>query len=193
MEEEKKTDDLLATAAQRGDKAAEEELLRRYAGLVRAAARQYFLRGGETEDLIQEGMIGLYGAIRDYSKEKNSSFKNFAYVCVEHRILDAVRTSAKKGNAPLNTSVPLFAAEGVEAGDNPLDRMIRIENHREFIRKMTGALSDLEYRVMTMYIDGFSVSEICEATGKSSKSVDNAVQRGKKKLSESFVGRGERK
>lgn len=186
MEEERKTDDVLAIAAQRGDKAAEEELLRRYAASVRAAARQYFLRGGDTEDLIQEGMIGLYGAIRDYRAEKNGAFGSFAYVCVEHRILDAVRSFAKKANAPLNTSVPLVAAEDVAAGDDPLDTMIRLENNREFIRKMTGVLSDLEYRVMTMYIDGFSVSEICEATGKTYKSVDNAVQRSKKKLLRSF-------
>ncbi len=186
MAEETREDDSLAKAAQKGDKTAEEELLRRYAGLVRAAARQYFLQGGETEDLIQEGMIGLYGAIRDFKKEKNGSFKNFAYVCVTHRILDAVRSSAKKRNSPLNSSVPLFAAEGVIFEDDPLDRMIRVENNREFIGKMTGVLSDLEYRVMTMYVDGFSVSEICEATGKTPKSVDNALQRSKKKLTGSF-------
>lgn len=180
------TDDMLAKAAQRGDKAAEEELLHRYANLVRAAARRYFLQGGETEDLIQEGMIGLYSAIRDYKAEKNGSFASFACVCVSHRILDAVRSSAKKRNLPLNTSVPLLAAEGVAAADDPLDRMIRLENNREFIGKMTGVLSDLEYRVTTMYVDGFSVSEICEATGKSGKSVDNALQRSKKKLTQSF-------
>ncbi|MDD6995599.1 MAG: sigma-70 family RNA polymerase sigma factor [Candidatus Borkfalkiaceae bacterium] len=180
------TDDMLAKAAQRGDKAAEEELLHRYANLVRAAARRYFLQGGETEDLIQEGMIGLYSAIRDYKAEKNCSFASFACVCVSHRILDAVRSSAKKRNLPLNTSVPLLAAEGVAATDDPLDRMIRLENNREFIVKMTGVLSDLEYRVTTMYVDGFSVSEICEATGKTVKSVDNALQRSKKKLTQSF-------
>ena len=145
-----------------------------------------YLIGGETDDLIQEGMIGLYGAIRDFKKEKNGSFKNFAYVCVTHRILDAVRSSAKKRNSPLNSSVPLFAAEGVIFEDDPLDRMIRVENNREFIGKMTGVLSDLEYRVTTMYGDGFSVSEICEATGKTPKSVDNALQRSKKKLTGSF-------
>ena len=176
----------LARLAQRGDKAAEETLLQRYAPLVRSAARRYFLQGGETEDLIQEGMIGLYSAIRDYRAEKNGSFSSFAYVCISHRILDAVRTSLKKRNQPLNTSVPLLAAEGVASGNDPLESMIRIENNREFIGKMTGVLSDLEYRVVTMYVDGFSVSEICEATGKSAKGVDNALQRSKKKITQSF-------
>lgn len=176
----------LAQLAQRGDKAAEEELLHKYAPLVRSAARRYFLQGGETEDLIQEGMIGLYSAIRDYRAEKNGSFSSFAYVCISHRILDAVRTSLKKRNQPLNTSVPLLAAEGVASESDPLESMIRIENNREFIGKMTGVLSDLEYRVVTMYVDGFSVSEICEATGKSAKGVDNALQRSKKKITQSF-------
>lgn len=176
----------LAQLAQRGDKAAEEELLHKYAPLVRSAARRYFLQGGETEDLIQEGMIGLYSAIRDYRAEKNGSFSSFAYVCISHRILDAVRTSLKKRNQPLNTSVPLLAAEGVASENDPLESMIRIENNREFIGKMTGVLSDLEYRVVTMYVDGFSVSEICEATGKSAKGVDNALQRSKKKITQSF-------
>lgn len=176
----------LVQLAQRGDKAAEEELLHKYAPLVRSAARRYFLQGGETEDLIQEGMIGLYSAIRDYRAEKNGSFSSFAYVCISHRILDAVRTSLKKRNQPLNTSVPLLAAEGVASENDPLESMIRIENNREFIGKMTGVLSDLEYRVVTMYVDGFSVSEICEATGKSAKGVDNALQRSKKKITQSF-------
>ncbi len=175
-----------AQRAQSGDKAAEEELLHKYAPLVRSAARRYFLQGGETEDLIQEGMIGLYSAIRDYRAEKNGAFSSFAYVCISHRILDAVRTSLKKRNQPLNTSVPLLAAAGVASENDPLESMIRIENNREFIGRMTGVLSDLEYRVVTMYVDGFSVSEICEATGKSAKGVDNALQRSKKKIIQSF-------
>ena len=182
----KNAEDKLAKAAQKGDKAAEEKLLNRYAPLVRSAARRYFLQGGETEDLIQEGMIGLYSAIRDYVPEKNGSFSSFAYVCISHRILDAVRTSLKKRNQPLNTSVPLLAAEGVASENDPLESMIRLENNREFAGKMSGVLSDLEFRVVTMYVDGFSVSEICEATGKSVKSVDNALQRSKKKITQSF-------
>ena len=178
----KNAEDKLAKAAQKGDKAAEEKLLNRYAPLVRSAARRYFLQGGETEDLIQEGMIGLYSAIRDYVPEKNGSFSSFAYVCISHRILDAVRTSLKKRNQPLNTSVPLLAAEGVASESDPLESMIRLENNREFAGKMSGVLSDIEFRVVTMYVDGFSVSEICEATGKSVKSVDNALQLRNKKI-----------
>ncbi|MBR2341764.1 MAG: sigma-70 family RNA polymerase sigma factor [Clostridia bacterium] len=174
-------DEILVSKAQAGDKQSMEELLLRYAVLVRGRARGFFLVGGETEDLIQEGMIGLYHAISDY-KEENSTFKTFAYLCITRRILDAVKAAARKKNVPLNGYVSLFDADESLALENPETELIRGEDKREFLQKMSRELSDFEFRVTVMYMDGMSCSEICEATGKTAKSVDNAIQRSKKKL-----------
>ncbi len=174
-------DEILVERAQAGDKQSMEELLLRYAGLVRGRARGFFLVGGETEDLIQEGMIGLYRAISDY-KSENSTFKTFAYLCITRRILDAVKASARKKNVPLNGYVSLFDADEAFAPENPETELIRGEDKREFLQKMSRVLSDFEFRVTVMYMDGMACSEICEATGKPAKSVDNAIQRSKKKL-----------
>ena len=184
----KKSDEELVALAQNGDKQAVEELLIRHAGLVRGCARGFFLIGGETEDLIQEGMIGLYGAIGDYRpSETASSFKNFAHLCISRRIIDAVKASARKKNAPLNdaTSIGVVSAEKeMAASFNPEDLLILRDDRREFRQKISGVLSDFEFKVTTMYMDGMSCAEICEATGKPGKSVDNALQRSKKKLQE---------
>ena len=184
----KKSDEELVVLAQNGDKQAMEELLIRHAGLVRGCARGFFLIGGETEDLIQEGMIGLYGAIGDYRQgETASSFKNFAYLCISRRIIDAVKSSARKKNSPLNDATPIgvvSADKEFAAHFNPEDLLILRDDRREFRQKISGVLSDFEFKVTTMYMDGMSCAEICEATGKTAKSVDNALQRSKKKLQE---------
>jgi RNA polymerase sporulation-specific sigma factor len=183
----KKTDEELVLLAQNGDKQAMEELLLRHAGLVRGCARGFFLIGGETEDLIQEGMIALYGAIGDYQTgETASSFKNFAYLCISRRIIDAVKASARKKNSPLNNAEPINVEEleNVSTILNPEDALILQDDKREFRQKMSGVLSDFEFKVTTMYMDGMSCAEICKATGKTAKSVDNALQRSKRKLQE---------
>ena len=184
----KKSDEELVALAQNGDKQAMEELLLRHAGLVRGCARGFFLIGGETEDLIQEGMIGLYGAIGDYREgETASSFKNFACLCISRRIIDAVKASARKKNAPLNDATPIGIVDdgkGLSAHFNPEDLLILRDDRREFRQKISGVLSDFEFKVTTMYMDGMTCAEICEATGKTAKSVDNALQRSKKKLQE---------
>ena len=153
-----------------------------------AVARGFFLIGGETEDLIQEGMIGLYGAIGDYRQgETASSFKNFAYLCISRRIIDAVKASARKKNAPLNDATPIGVVspeKETAAYFNPEDLLILRDDRREFRQKISGVLSDFEFKVTTMYMDGMSCTEICEATGRPAKSVDNALQRSKKKLQE---------
>lgn len=180
------TDEELVLRAQNGDKQATEELLLRYANLVRARARGYFLMGGETEDLIQEGMIGLYLAINDYKCSTSStSFKNFAHLCVSRKIIDALKKSASKKNKPLNDSVPESVAElWAFTGPDPEESVILSDDQKEFKRKMSGVLSDFEFKIVVMYIDGMTCAQICEATGKSPKSVDNAIQRSKKKLQE---------
>ncbi len=178
----KKTDEELVALSQGGDGLATEEILIRYAGLVRSLARGFFMVGGETEDLIQEGMFGLYGAIVNYRKESQNSFKAFARLCVSRRIMDAVRSAASKKNAPLNGYVAL--TDWLWHGEpfSVEDQLILSDEKREFKQKMSKALSDFEFKLMMMYMEGMSCAEICEATGKTAKSVDNAVQRSKKKL-----------
>lgn len=181
----KSSDEELVALAQGGDNQAMEELLRRHAGIVRSSARGFFLPGGETEDLIQEGMIGLYQAIGDYQiQEKSSSFKNFAYLCVSRKIIDAVKSAARKKNEPLNAGVFLGDAEWMfgEAHLSPEELLIVSDERKELKQKMSRVLSDFEFKITTMYVDGMTCAEICEATGKSAKSVDNAIQRSKRKL-----------
>ena len=181
------SDEQLAKAAQADDKQAMEALLLRYAGAVRSIARGYFLVGGDTEDLIQEGMIGLYNAINDY-EEGSSRFKTFAHLCITRRILDAVKASGRQKNQPLNNYVSLFDEQlGALTQDDPLSEMIHREDGEEFFRTMNEVLSDLEFRILMMYMKGMSTADICKLTKKNEKSVDNALQRSKKKLQKAFV------
>ncbi len=182
-EKNKLSDEQLVQKAQSGDNQATEKILLRYSDVVRGRARRFFLVGGETEDLIQEGMIGLYKAIGDYKLGETSlSFKNFAHLCISRRLIDAVKSSARKKNVPLNNYVSLFSGEYEDVTKNPEDELIQSESRKEFMQEMSKELSDFEFRVIVMYIDGMSCLEICQATGKSEKSVDNAIQRSKKKL-----------
>ena len=186
----KKSDEELVALSQNGDKQATEELLLRHAGLVRGCARGFFLIGGETEDLIQEGMIGLYSAIGEYQQgESASSFKNFAYLCVSRKIIDAVKSAARKKNEPLNAGVFLGDAEWLlgQSPVSPEELLIISDERKELKQKMSRALSDFEFKITTMYVDGMSCAEICEATGKSAKSVDNAIQRSKRKLQQLLI------
>ena len=179
----KQSDESLVELSQNGDKQATELLLLRHSGLVRGCARRFFLVGGETEDLIQEGMIGLYNAIGDYrKKEDGRSFKNFAYLCVSRRIIDAVKSTARKKNAALNFSVSTEDGDWATDELSPEDMLILNDDKREFQQKMSKVLSDFEFKIISMYIEGMTCAEICAATGKSAKSVDNSIQRSKKKL-----------
>lgn len=182
-DEIKKSDEELVSLYQNGDRQALDELMLRHSGLVRSCARGFFLVGGETEDLIQEGMIGLYHAIQDYKRgEDSSSFKNFAYLCVSRRIIDAVRSATNKKNAPAQYFLSALPYETAGSGFNPEDLLILDDERKEFRQKMSKALSDFEFKVTTMYVEGMSSREICDATGKTAKSVDNALQRSKRKL-----------
>ena len=178
------SDESLALAAQQGDKAAAEELLRRYKNVVRGVARSFFLAGGDAEDLAQEGMIGLYRAVTDF-KEGGLSFKNFAYLCIQRRIIGAVRSAARLKNAPLNRAVPLppeNEAEGaLYAAEDPEALLIGDEERSEFLARLRGALSPAEYRALTLYMEGLSIAEIAAREGRTEKSAENAVQRAKRK------------
>ena len=171
--------------AQKGDALATDELMLRYNRAVLARARQFFLAGGETEDLVQEGMMGLFNAVHDYKREMGKSFKNFAYLCVTRRIYDAIGKMTAKKNAVLTESVPLFdkkVLEMLDEGQSPEESVIDSEAHEEFEIKLMKLLSDFEYRVLKMYMVGMTYTQICEATKKPFKSVDNALVRAKKKL-----------
>lgn len=183
-----RTDEALVRLARAGDKQAEEELLLRYGGMVRRRARRFFLKGGETEDLIQEGMMGLLRAVGSYDAEKENgrSFKNYADLCIRRSIIDAIRRTSGKKVVPSNALLPLESAEGESVRFDPDDGLIEEEDEKELFRSVSRILTDFEFRVFRLYRDGCSYQEICEATGKSAKSVDNALQRAKKKLQKRF-------
>lgn len=190
QEWENEKDEILVQRSQDGNSAATEILLRRYMNMVRARARSFFLVGGETDDLVQEGMIGLYGAIGDFKRDSGKSFKNFAYLCVTRHILDAIKHSIRRKNGPLNNSVSLFdpGLSDFPEEETPEDSLLLDESRAEFRIKLMKELSDFEFRVVTMYLEGMSYHSICEETGKDEKSVDNALVRSKKKLQRAFLG-----
>lgn len=174
------TDEELAAAAQRGSEEAVTELLERYKNAVRSVARSFFLEGGETEDLVQEGMIGLYAAIRSYRSDGGMRFRNYAWLCIRRRIGDAVRAASRKKHIPLNTYVSLDTEEGTE--DDPESLLITGEEGRELSERIREKLSPSERRALKLYADGLRADEIAEREGKNVKSVENAIHRAKKKV-----------
>lgn len=177
------TDESLCKMARDGSHAAETALIERYQRLVRACARPLFLEGGDSEDLLQEGLLGLLSAVRSYRPEEEASFKTFAEVCIRSRLLSAVRAAGRAKHRPLNTSIPLDS-EGVDEAA-PLDPealVIARESFAERLGQMEGRLSGFEKQVLRSYLNGLSYSEIAARTQRSAKSVDNAVQRIRRKL-----------
>ena len=178
------TDEELVERAKGGEQRATEQLLSRHRNLVRGIARRFFLIGGETDDLVQEGMIGLYEAVMEYERGKTSgSFKSFAYLCVRRRIVDVVKSGASKKNAPFAGGEAPPIDEWESSGPSPEDIMIFNDDTSKFYKEMGRVLSDFEFKIVVMYyMEGFTYAEICQTLGKSAKSVDNALQRSKKKL-----------
>lgn len=178
------TDEELIKLAQSGDSSATESLLQRYKNAVRSVARSFFLVGGETEDLIQEGMCGLYTAIQNFRPGK-MSFKNFAFLCIYRRIVSAVKSATRKKHNPLNDYIS-FTDYGVEekilTETDPEDVLIRNESVKEFMDGMKTYLSSREYECISLYVQGHGLSEIARLTGRNEKSADNAIQRAKKKI-----------
>ena len=177
-------DEALVLRARGGERNATEELLLRYKNMVRAIARRHTFRGsgGETEDLVQEGMIGLTGAIDAFQADKGKSFKNFAYLCVKRRIIDATRANLHQ----VTLDDEEFDFDSLAEGTTPEDTLLYDESNTEFHAKLLKSLSDFEFRVVTLYLEGMSYSAIAELTGKDMKSIDNALARAKKKLQKSF-------
>ncbi|BDF70981.1 RNA polymerase factor sigma-70 [Oscillospiraceae bacterium] len=190
------TDEVLCRQAASGDRIAEEQLVMRYNRLVRICARPYFLAGGDSEDLIQEGMVGLLKAIREYDPEKEASFRTYAEVCIRNRLISAIKAAARDKHAPLNTYIsfetPSFdgnTAQYAYGTDhqrlaNPEDTFISREERRERMDVLKGQLSGFEARILGLYLNGLSYSEIAAEVNRSPKSVDNAVQRIRRKLAQ---------
>ena len=190
------TDEVLAGLAQAGDREAEDILIRRYVEMIRGKAHLYFIVGADSEDVIQEGMIGLFKAIHDYSGDREATFKTFAELCISRQILTAVKTASRLKHQPLNDSVSLSTPVDETGGgtleeslggdmasnpeavfmENTLSSLLTDENSTLF--------SSMERRVLKEYLAGKKYPEIAQSLGKSYKAVDNAMQRIRKKISE---------
>ena len=176
-----------------GDSQCESELVRRYGQLVRACARPLFLAGGDSEDLIQEGMLGLLTAIRSFDPARDTAFRTYAAICIRSRLLSAVRAAQGGKHIPLNHSVsfepPLF--DGANAHlfstvESPEDVIIGREELKERLDALKGQLSELEAQILPPYLSGLSCGEIARRVGRSQKSVDNAIQRIRRKVARQF-------
>lgn len=189
------TDEELVQLSKSGDESATDLIIERYKFFVKSKSRTYFLIGADKEDLIQEGMIGLYKAIRDYNPQKLASFKNFAEICITRQIITAIKTATRQKHIPLNSYISLNKPAYDDESErtlidlvsekekfNPEDIMITKENFSSMFRKMSTILSSYEWKVMNLFIDGKSYSEIAKKLKKSEKSIDNALQRIKKKV-----------
>lgn len=188
-------DDQIIELVHKGNTEALDYLITKYRNFVRAKARSYFLIGADKEDIIQEGMIGLYKAIRDYKEEKLTSFKAFAELCITRQIITAIKTATRQKHIPLNSYIsldkPIYDEESdrtlmdVISGAKPTDPEALIIHREEFSKiedKMAELLSDLERQVLSLYLDGQSYQEISALLDRHVKSIDNALQRVKRKL-----------
>lgn len=189
------TDEQLASLAQNGDTFALEYILEKYKGLVKSRARTYFLIGADREDIIQEGMIGLYKAVRDFKPDKLVSFSAFADLCATRQIVTAIKSATRQKHIPLNNYVSLnkpfyedesektlidFLSENLIS--DPEQIVINQESYEQIHKKINELLSGFEQDVLDLYLQGISYSDISERLGRPVKSVDNALQRIKRKL-----------
>ena len=192
MDYAKLTDDALQALCAQGDRGAEEALTERYMRLVRICARPLFLAGGSSEDLIQEGMIGLLSAVRQYDAQSGSSFPAYAELCIRSRLLSAIKSASRKKHLPLNDglsfeqlsedSASQLSATPAFFRQDPEDLVLARESKEELYASLSRCLSKMENKVLSYYLDGFSYREIGARLGKDEKAVDNAVQRIRRKL-----------
>nr|WP_239541400.1 RNA polymerase sporulation sigma factor SigH [Pullulanibacillus pueri] len=188
-------DEDIVSRVHEGDLHALEYLINKFKNFVRAKAKSYFLIGADREDVIQEGMIGLYKAIRDYKGDKLSTFRAFAELCITRQMITAVKTATRQKHIPLNSYVSLDKPIYDEESDrtlldvicaskiaDPMEMIINQEKHDDIEIKMSEILSDLERKVLMLYLDGRSYQEISVDLKRHVKSIDNALQRVKRKL-----------
>ena len=188
-------DEDLVEAAKAGDDRASEFLIHKYRNFVRVKAKAYFLIGADREDIIQEGMIGLYKAIRDFRRDKLSSFRAFAELCITRQIITAIKTATRQKHIPLNSYVslnkPIYDDDsdrtlldvigGLKVAD-PEELVINRETSARMRQRIRQNLSELEHRVLNLYLDGKSYQEMANELQRHVKSIDNALQRVKRKL-----------
>lgn len=199
---EGKDDDELVLLARNGDSDAEEFLIRKYKDVAKTRAHLYFMVGGDKEDIVQEGMIGIFKAIRSYDSKKQASFRTFVELCVSRQIITAIKQAGRLKHSPLNMSVSLSrpVSEEEENGNTLADTLSSDSNSdpetvlllTEIVDYVTSqddkVFSDMEMRVWKEYIRGKNCSQIAESLGRTPKSVDNAIQRTKRKLNLYFGG-----
>jgi RNA polymerase sporulation-specific sigma factor len=187
----------LVVRARNGDQLALDGLIRRYTGFVRLKASSYFLAGGDSEDLIQEGLIGLYKAVRDFRQDKETSFRSFAELCVTRQIITAIKTATRFKHSPLNTyvsfsntpagqdsdsDVTLGDALPGPSVDDPSICVISTEELQSLVFSLGTGLSKLEADALKLYLEGSSYEEMAEILGCDTKTIDNALQRVKRKV-----------
>jgi len=189
-------DGYLIALAKQGDRTAYDRIVRRYYGFVRLKASSYFLAGGDSDDLIQEGLVGLYKAVRDFRTDRESSFRNFAELCITRQIITAVKTATRNKHSPLNQYVSFSSSPAASGEDaptldevipgptvhDPVNQVISSEELRALVSCLSTALSELESRVLSLYLDGYSYEEVGERLACDTKTVDNALQRVKRKV-----------
>jgi len=190
-------DGYLVALAKTGSSPAYDAIIRRYHGFVRLKASSYFLAGGDSEDLIQEGLVGLYKAVRDFRTDRESSFRNFAELCITRQIITAVKTASRNKHTPLNRYVSFSTSPAGSSSDSettldevlpgpavndPASQVISTEELQALIGCLGSVLSELESGVLGLYLDGRSYQEIGERMGCEAKTVDNALQRVKRKV-----------
>ena len=193
----------LVLRARNGDSVAMDALLRRYTGFVRLKASSYFIAGGESDDLIQEGLVGLYKAVRDFRTDKETSFRSFAELCITRQIITAIKTATRFKHAPLNTYVSFsHTPAGQEDGDctlgdalpgpevdDPAVCVISTEELQSLVFCLGTGLSPLESDALRLYLEGNSYEEMAEGLGCDTKTIDNALQRVKRKVLQHQQGR----
>lgn len=188
------SDEDLIDLVRKGDQQAQDYILNKYKTLVKSKARAYFLMGADREDIIQEGMIGLYKAIRDYQSGKSAAFKSFAELCINRQMITAIKTASRQKHIPLNSSVSLNRQVydndeeetymdflKTEETSSPEAIFIGIENKNFIVNQFSKVLSSFESKVLSLYLQGKTYNKIAEITGKPEKSIDNALQRVKRK------------
>ncbi len=205
IQEEKKyqvlTDEEIVSLAQRGDRMASEYITTKYMPYVRNKSRAYFLVGGEVEDIMQEGLIGLYEAVKDYSADKQAAFKTFMDICVTRQIMTALKAASRQKHIPLNTYIslnkPMYQEETDKSyieilvtakQEDPEALLIDEEKTSEINIEIKRSLSDFEYQVLRLYLQGVSYVHIAKVLEKEEKAIDNAIQRIRKKLSRNLTG-----
>lgn len=198
MTDDREKDEVLIRRCRQGDRTALECIMEKYKPLVIKKARSMFLIGGETEDLIQEGMIGLFKAVQDFDPDRETSFYRFSKLCIDRQIYSAVTSAGRKKHSPLNGYVSLSDSEELEweerwrrpsvSAVSPEEALINRERMEMIQEKLGERLSSLEWSVLKLFLEGYSYAQMADKLGKKEKSIDNALRRIKGKLQDILEG-----